>query len=305
MAVLIPTLNREKVLIDTVESVLRLDPLPDEIFVIDQSVNHQPDTESYLQKIKDFGVRVIRLPEPGVCFARNLGAALSNSDIIIYLDDDVIIEDPGFIESHRKNYNNPEIAAVQGQILIPEISTNIANLGSRNSKDMFEFWSRVENFNSFVTANVSIRRNVLLQTGGFDEGFSGRTYANEDGDFGLRLLGLGYRIDFDPSACLIHLKASSGGNRITGRDAFPEWTRSITFFQFFLRHYKGWLHIWKILTVFRLIALRKENVQKPWRLPNALLHALYAFNIAIKRNKAGFRSSLFKPGVDYLRQKFR
>jgi len=304
IAIVIPTLNRERVLLDTVDSVLKLDPLPDEIFVIDQSVNHEPDTENYLQKIKDFGVTVVRLPKPGVCFARNLGAALSNSDIIIYLDDDVIIEDPAFIEKHRRNYNNTEITAVQGQILLPDISIKDASIGSRNCINMFEYRTRLENISTFVTAHVSIRRSVLLQTGGFDEGFSGRTYANEDGDFGLRLFKSGYRIDFDPAVNLIHLRTPSGGNRLVGRDVFSEWTRSVTFFQFFLRHYKGWLRIWKILTVFSLIAFRKENVMGPWRIPGALLHSLYAFNLAIKRHRVGFRSSIFNPGIDYLRQKF-
>jgi len=302
IAVVIPTLNREKVLTDTISSVLKLNPPPDEILIMDQTLHHERDTEEYLRKITDFGVRIIRLPEPGVCFARNLGAALANTDVVIYLDDDVLIKDPAFIDMHRKNYSDPAIDAVLGQIL--EAGREKPGMGLSSDIPWIKFASRWENIESFVTANVSIRRNVLLRTGGFDEGFSGRTYANEDGDLGLRLSRSGYRIVFDPSACLLHLWAPSGGNRITGRDVFPEWTRSVTFFQFALRHYSGWLRIWKILGVFRLIPLRKENVHKPWCLPGALAHAFYALNVAMQRHKIGFRSSLYNPGVDCLRQKF-
>lgn len=302
VAIVIPTFNREKVLIDTIESVLSLNPQPDEFWVIDQTAQHEPATEAYLQGSHNHGVKVVRLPEPGVCFARNLGAALSNADIIIYLDDDVMIKEPAFIEKHRNNYLNPEVDAVQGQILEP--GQQITNQKPNKNEVSLNYAHRAERLNTIVTANCSIQRSVILKTGGYDEGFSGRTYANEDGDFGLRLFKDEYRIDSDPEASLIHLKAPSGGNRITGRDAFPEWTRSVTFFQYYLRHCSGWLRIWKILTVFRLIALRKENVKETWRLPGALLHTFYALHVALKRYKQGFQSSLFNPGVDYLRKKY-
>jgi glycosyltransferase involved in cell wall biosynthesis len=271
VSVIIATLNREFDLVNTVESVLNLNPLPDEIWIIDQTTQHEPDVESYLTEIRGRGVKVVRLPEPGVCFARNLGAALSDADIIIYLDDDVIIENPAFIQKHRECYFNPEVDAVLGQILaVGQESTTVGKCDEENKNNDFAG----TRLNTIVTANCSIRRRVIIETGGFDEVFSGRTYANEDGDFGLRLYNGGHRIVYCPEASLIHLKSPSGGNRITGRDSFPEWTRSVTFFQYYLRHSSGFKRLWKLLTVFRLIALRKENVLEPWCLPNALLHAI-------------------------------
>jgi len=96
-SIIIATLNRGRVLIDAIESVLKLKPLPDEFWVIDQTDQHESDVELYLKDVQKRGVRVVKLANPGVCFARNLGAALSNTDILIYLDDDVIINDPDFV----------------------------------------------------------------------------------------------------------------------------------------------------------------------------------------------------------------
>lgn len=302
VSIVIATLNRDIDLVNTVESVLALEPLPEEIWVIDQTTQHEPDVEQYLTDVQSRGVRVVRLTEPGVCFARNLGAALSDADIIIYLDDDVIIENPEFIRKHIECYINPEVDAVLGRIL--DVGQKDTDTGSFNGEVTADYDIKFTRIKTLVTANCSIRRKVILETGGYDEGFSGRTYANEDGDFGLRLYNRGNRIDYNPEASLIHLKAQSGGNRITGRDSFPEWTRSVTFFQYYLRHSSGIKRIWKLLTIFRLIALRKENVFEPWCLPKALIHAVYAFCVAVKRHRIGFRSSLVNPGVECLREKY-
>lgn len=298
VSIIIPTLNREKVLCDTLESVLSLKPAPDEIWVIDQTQKHEPDTEAYLKQACNQGVNLIQLPNPGVCFARNLGAALSNTDIIIYIDDDVIIDKADFVEAHRQNYINPEIHAVYGQILKPGQKPNI----SLEKQDIIQqnYAVRMERIRYLVSANHSIRRNVMLEMGGYDEGFEGRTYANEDGDLGLRLYKQGYRIDFDPTASLIHLQTSAGGNRITVRDSFPEWTRSVTFFQFALRHYSGWKRVWQVLKVFRVISFRKQNVIPPWYLPWAILHAIYGLGLALDRHKRGFKSSLISNDADQL-----
>jgi glycosyltransferase involved in cell wall biosynthesis len=302
VAIVIPTLNREKVLCDSIESVLKLNPAPDEIWVIDQTAQHEPETEAYLKEAGIKGAKIVQLPESGVCLARNLAAALSGADILIYIDDDVLIDTVDFVEAHRKKYTHPDIHAVWGQIRGPGQDTTDKLENPAQIPQNYAF--SVEKINLLISANHSILRNVMLETGGYDEGFAGRTYANEDGDFGLRLYNQGYRIDFEPTASLIHLQAPSGGNRIIGRDSFPEWTRSVTFFQYALRHYTGVRKIGKILKVFRTISFRRENVTKPLYLPLAIVHATYALGLALKRHKRGFKSSLLYPGVEKLRKEY-
>ena len=300
VAIIIPTFNREEVLCDTLKSVMSLDPYPDEVIVVDQSKRHNKDTEKYLLYAQSEGVKLINLSEPGVCYARNLGGALSNSDILVFIDDDVQLHNKKFVEMHRNNYLDDKVDAVWGQILHPGQSTT--SILGRNNIIPQNYSERVENIKYLISANHSIKRNIFIEAGGYDEGFSGRTYANEDGDFGMRLYNNGYRIDFDPLATLIHLQAPSGGNRITGRDNFPEWTRSVTFFQYAFRHYKGLSKFRELIRVFRIITFRKENVVEFWNIPSSVIHTLYGLYIAIIRFRGGFKSSLFHNGVHQLRK---
>lgn len=303
ISVVIATLNRDRPLMDTLEAVMALEPPANEIWVIDQTSRHDPATEHYLEEAKTRGCGIVRLKEPGVCFARNLGAALSRSEVILYLDDDILPGRPDLVARHAENYRDPEVQAVQGQILnVGQQPTQVGLLADYAPNN---FAGRATRLKNFVTANASVRRSALLRVGGFDESFSGRTYANEDGDLGIRLHDAGMRIDFDPAASLLHLQAQSGGNRITGRDAFPEWTRSVTFFQFHLRHARGPARLVSLIRVFRTIALRRENALRPWLVPWALGHALYAFRTAVNRHRQGFKSSLCNPGAAEIAQDFR
>jgi glycosyltransferase involved in cell wall biosynthesis len=301
-AVVIPTFRREESLCRTIASVLNLRPQPEEIWVIDQTDVHQPDTDRFLERAVERGVKWIRLAAPGVCFARNLGAALAATDVIIYIDDDVLIEKRDFVAAHMRNYLDPRVAAVSGQIVAP--NQPVTYVMEVEGEVPQNYGRRVERIHALVGANHSIRRDVILNIASYDESFAGRTYANEDGDLALRLVTCGCRIDFDPDASVVHLHAPTGGNRIIGRDDFPEWTRSVTFFQMALRHYRGLARMREFLKVFRTIAFRKEIARNPVLYPHTLAHALYGFGIALARHATGASTSLTSPGVDELRRRY-
>jgi glycosyltransferase involved in cell wall biosynthesis len=304
VAVVIATYNRDEPLRATIGSLLECTPPPDEVWIIDQSDAHDVETEAYFATLSDRGCCRVRLEKASVCFARNLGAALAQSDVVLYLDDDVLIPDRDFIDRHRRNYNDPAVQAVQGQVLEnPERLGRRVAVGPDGHVPLIA-GGPAEWTDIVVTANFSIRRRVLIESAGYDEGFSGRTYANEDGDFGLRLASQGRRIDFDPEARVIHIRAPMGGNRLTARDSWPEWTRSVTFFQYWLRHGHGRCRYVRLLCVFRLIALRKDKVLRPWLIPHALLSACYGLAVAIGRHRAGLRSSLLSPGAAELRRRY-
>src|SRR5260370_1119545 len=87
VAVVIPTYQRERVLIDTVRLVLAQDPPPDEVLVIDQTPKHEPDTLDFLRTQSRAGViRWIRQQPPNLPAARNRGLRDATSDIVLFLD---------------------------------------------------------------------------------------------------------------------------------------------------------------------------------------------------------------------------
>ncbi len=86
ISVVIPTLNRKKVLADTINSLLSGDFVPDEIIVVDQSDN--------ILDVTDFPawsgiVKVFKEDVLSSARARNIGVKEAKNDIILFCDDDI------------------------------------------------------------------------------------------------------------------------------------------------------------------------------------------------------------------------
>ena len=91
LTIAIPTYRREQVLIETIESLLALDPRAAEILVLDQTADHEPQTEVMLRKWNEEGqVRWIRLAEPSIPGAMNKGLLEARQDTVLFLDDDIV-----------------------------------------------------------------------------------------------------------------------------------------------------------------------------------------------------------------------
>ena len=270
------------------------DPLADEILVIDQTPEHEANTESSLKEWHESGkITWIKHSPPNLPGARNRALRETKCDIIIFIDDDVVIEHD-FVRRHFHNYKDPETAAVGGRII---------QEGKRKPRTPKKPWPRVmdpvffdhsgkvrvSGIASFQGCNHSARVKVLRAIGGFDETYIGLAH-REESDVAIRLWKAGYRIDFDPEAVLTHLAASSGGCR--KHDSMREWKISFPSLYFSVRHWFPnrwfWQHIF--IKGIRTFVLRRENVVRPWLLPWAFAAYWYAlaraFSIANKPARA-------------------
>lgn len=90
LSVVIPTKNEERYLPAVLESLKKQTLQPNEVIVADVSTDSTPDIA------RSFGARVVVGGLPSV--GRNRGAAASKSDLIFFLDGDVIIRDDAFLE---------------------------------------------------------------------------------------------------------------------------------------------------------------------------------------------------------------
>lgn len=91
LTVVIPTLNRPSVLLATVQSYYAGEFVPAEIIVVDQSAAVTRLGE--IEVPPGAGLRVIRIDEPSSTRSRNVGARASRYDVILFSDDDVLIND--------------------------------------------------------------------------------------------------------------------------------------------------------------------------------------------------------------------
>lgn len=119
ISIIIPTYNREKDLKDTLRGILKQTKMPKEIIVVDDSDNDR--TKELIKGIRnDFlSKRVILIyvrnkRGKSSAIARNLGAELSTGEIILFLDDDVVLDNK-YIEEILKTYKKyPNAIGVQG-----------------------------------------------------------------------------------------------------------------------------------------------------------------------------------------------
>jgi len=121
LSIVIPTYNRPKDLKDLLLSILRQTKLPKEVIVIDDSENSR--TRDLIEEIrKNFSqkrISLIYLHNPtrsSTSASRNQGTMHTTGEVILFLDDDVVLEKE-YIEEILKIYRiYPNTIGVQGYI---------------------------------------------------------------------------------------------------------------------------------------------------------------------------------------------
>lgn len=215
LSVIIPTYGREERLCQCLEDVLKQEWSECETIVVDQTPHHQPATIAFLRSVAR-RIRHIRLSRPSVTVASNEGARLATGEILVFLDDDIRIPDADFLRRHAACYLDVSIGAVAGRVRDPRDPAG--HCFDPRSADPVWGWYYTEwdhgTRADVVTApgaNMSCRKHVFTQLGGFDERFTGNA-ARFENDFCLRVRKAGYRVVFEPSADVLHYYNSDGGH---------------------------------------------------------------------------------------------
>ncbi len=283
ISVAIPTYNREQVLIETIDQVLAQNGFLKEIIIIDQTEKHDVSTERYLEEKASLNLlKYRRVPTPNLPAARNLALREATSDVLIFIDDDVILNEH-FVESHLRNYQNDStVVAVAGRIK-QRLGWPPVNRPStwRRCLDYRYFsldsMKRCEGIATFVGCNHSIRVDVALSLGGYDATFEG-IGLREETDMALRLFEADQKIVYDPTAELYHLAQPSGGCR--HRNIY-DYTAGKCLLYFVIKHFStlrlnAFREFWK---AFRLIVINKRTLKSPFLL--AYMFAMY-FNTLLR-----------------------
>src|SRR5204863_4826474 len=188
LTVVIPTFNRPAIVVDTVRRLQALDPSPDAIIVVDQTVATNDD-------LRTMTITVLRLDAPSIPHAMNEGLLAAATPLVLFLDDDVEPA-PNLIAAHRDAHADASIWAVVGQILQP--GERPAHVDQSSDDLDFRFFAADGRFVTNVMAgNLSVKRDRAIDAGGFDENYVYAAYRFES-DFALRLAAAGGKIWFEP-----------------------------------------------------------------------------------------------------------
>jgi GT2 family glycosyltransferase len=274
ISVVIPTINRPQAIVDLVHDLQKQNCQNFEIIVVDQSESRNETLDQLATD--DRRLTVIRSAIIGTCHARNIGVAAARGEIVVFTDDDVRIADPKFLAAHHAPYRDQTIGGVGGRVVDVNLTLNREQTGpvcfvSRTGRIYPNATSQVrQDINAPRGGNMSFRRSIISDVGGFDEHFRGNAM-REETDFSLRVVKAGWRIGYEPGADLVHL-ALPGGTRSVDRIT---WYRDFFFNEsyFFLKHFpRSYLPVllWRKLRPIIACAtwygrLKPAAIAAPWQ----------------------------------------
>lgn len=179
VSVVIPTYNRNRLLIRCLQAVEEQNYPPDRIEVIvcdDACASSTRTVVECLATIVPYTLRYLPITgSQGPAAARNRGWEVARYEAIAFTDDDTVPEAEWLTEGIRALEG---ALAVAGRVIVP-LPTNPTDY-EKNEAGL----QRTE----FVTANCFVRRSVLRQLDGFDERFTAAW--REDSDLHFRILSL-------------------------------------------------------------------------------------------------------------------
>lgn len=175
-----------------------------EVIVVDDG-----STDDTAQTVEAWGrshpalnLRVVRQANAGPASARNHGARMAHSDLLLYTDADCIPQ-PGWVQAFLDTFATPSPpAAAMGSYLSsqPEPAARFSQLEFEERYALME--ARGGNIDMVATYSAAYRRTVFLESGGFDERFPKAN--NEDAEFSYRLSMAGYDMRFVRAAQVEH-----------------------------------------------------------------------------------------------------
>lgn len=218
VSIVMPTAGARGLFRTAIESLRRVTQYPDlEIVAVDNIPAENAADRRWLAGNAD---RVVRIEKPfNWSHFSNAGAAAASGDFLLFLNDDVEMIEPDWLDALVEHAQRPEVAVVGAQLLYPDRTVQHAGmfLSLTGGRHPFRFLRHDApgTFGLALTqreviavtgACMLVRRDHFTALGGFDED---QGVINNDLDFCLRAHEAGLRTIYTPYASLIHHEKAS------------------------------------------------------------------------------------------------
>jgi GT2 family glycosyltransferase len=185
-----------------------------EIVIVDND-SDDPDTLAYLRGVD---AKVVRYPHR-FNYARqmNLAAEEATGDQILFLNNDLEVITPGWLEAMVELAQHDEVGAVGARLLFPGgraqhegvfIGFGGGSAGNADFGGYFGLGRMIRDATAVTAACLLMRLEPFHAIGGFDERLR---VAFNDVDLCLRLRQQGYQVVYTPYAELFHAESASRG----------------------------------------------------------------------------------------------
>ncbi|MCG9898597.1 MAG: glycosyltransferase [Hydrotalea sp.] len=214
--IIVITYNRPE---DTLELLENLCSLEDAVTYLEKIILLNNASTSDYSRVENFIKNQSSIPihyiqsnkNLGVTAGRNHALQFSQTPIIVFLDDDALLEDNNTLKNilhafEKKSPQNRETGLVSFRVLYyPSLVPQINALPHKKvdkylHQDFFATYY-------FAGGAHAIKRDLLLQLGGLPEDFF---YGMEEYDISYRLLEAGYGIVYDASITMLHKESPLG-----------------------------------------------------------------------------------------------
>ncbi|WP_426753021.1 glycosyltransferase [Myxococcus sp. Y35] len=230
VSIIVPFKDRPDLLRTLVDSLLAHTRYPHFEVLLVSNNSTRPETFALLEQWVD--PRLVKLEwnhpfnYPAI---NNWAAKQATGELLLFLNNDMEVVDPGWLDELVSQAQRPEVGAVGCKLLFPEGTVQHAGVvlgmtgfaghpfwrlpdGPIATPFGHTEWTR--NWLAVTSACVILRRDVFEQVGGFDERFQ---VCGSDVELGLRLNAKGLRVISTAHARLIHHESAS-----RRADAIPE-----------------------------------------------------------------------------------
>ena len=275
-SLIIPTYNRQKIVLQTLDYLNNQAGKDFEIIVVDQTNLPEKQLTDFTPSDNSVNYKYINIEEIGLPNARNVGAEVSSADILIYIDDDCI-PDPDMVRSYVKIFENLDSRTwcVAGRVI--EKNNNIFRQSDKIVGGWITWYGKtLKNFDTddkgecqwAPGGNFAVRKSRYQELSGFDINFIGNAML-EDADFGFKIIRNGGRVIYEPSPVMEHLRVTLGGTRRESSSKGMYYRSHNTIY--FLRKHKLILRI--LPAVFYLAAVAFKDLIKRKHGPLAIFWA--------------------------------
>ena len=218
LSVIICTYNRDKYIYNVLKSLAEntLSKEQYEIVLIDNNCtdNTQNECKRFVQDFPDIVFRYIEEHNQGLSYARNRGIKESQGDIIVYVDDDAVVNKE-YLQTYSDFFNQYTDIDAAGGAIIPRYETVEPDWMSHYTKVLITCYKyhgdKIREFpkNDFPSGgNAAYRASVFEKVGLFNVelGRKGDSLVGaEEKDIFDKMTTLGMRFFYLPNAILYHL----------------------------------------------------------------------------------------------------
>ena len=132
ITIIIPTLHRKESVFRLLDNLAHTVKFAGKIIVVEQGENHATEIVEYSKKL-ELDVSYIYMKHPSTPRAMNMGVAHAKTDLVLFLDDDVLASQQ-CVSRHIENFSDEKIAATVGRCVTvgQEIQADYARTGRVN-----------------------------------------------------------------------------------------------------------------------------------------------------------------------------